>query len=298
MGSGPRTPLGISVCPAEQKEALHHASFGPVSVLGGSSRNFSAKRRQHVREDEPWAVLGVAPTASAGEIKAAYLRAALKTHPDTARVPDAQSTAGDFRRVLQAYKQLAGEQPRAAQARRPPQPAPAAWHSWWYSWQANEERRPRAWPRASKFRPSAVSAKEADTIFREVFNGRGVAEVMQEEMTRAGISSARHGVHTNFMKEALYARLLQQARDTCRQDASRRQESKAGPKQSEVKVDVASRRQESNAGPKRSEAKVDVRRDRWRSKATGAWFVRVRTSMQWPDGRVEETVADKPLYRL
>mmetsp|Transcript_141979 Transcript_141979/g.258067 ORF Transcript_141979/g.258067 Transcript_141979/m.258067 type:complete len:278 (-) Transcript_141979:13-846(-) len=260
------------------REALHHAKFCPWPVLGGTSRNFSGKQRQPVHEDEPWAVLGVAPTASAGEIKAAYLRAALKTHPDTARGPDAQSTAGHFRRVLQAYRQLTGEQPRVAQARRPPQPAPAAWYSWWHSWQAEQERRPRAWPRAWQPRAPAVSAKEAETLFRKVFNGRGVQEVMKEEMTRAGISSARHGVHMNFMKEALYARLLQQARDTCRQDTSQRQQN--------------------NAGPRQSEAKVDVRRERWRSKATGAWFVRVRTSMQWPDGRVEETVSDKPLYRM
>jgi hypothetical protein len=54
------------------------------------------------------AVLGVAPGASSAEIRAAYKRRALATHPDQG------GSAEAFRAVQRAYEKLSGKQPRRA----------------------------------------------------------------------------------------------------------------------------------------------------------------------------------------
>lgn len=56
-------------------------------------------------------LLGVAPTASQEQIKAAYRRQALKYHPD--KNPDDQQAASRFRRCSEAYAVLSDQQRRA-----------------------------------------------------------------------------------------------------------------------------------------------------------------------------------------
>lgn len=60
------------------------------------------------RCEEPYQVLGLSPKASSQEVKSAYRRLALATHPD--RNPDDQDATANFRRVQQAYERiLAGQ---------------------------------------------------------------------------------------------------------------------------------------------------------------------------------------------
>jgi curved DNA-binding protein CbpA len=56
-----------------------------------------------------YAVLGVEPTASAAEIKAAFRRAAKEAHPDRS---DSEDAAARFRRVNEAYRVLSDPEQR------------------------------------------------------------------------------------------------------------------------------------------------------------------------------------------
>lgn len=51
--------------------------------------------------DNPWVELGITPDASASEIRRAYRQAALRTHPDVNKTPEA---AEKFRRIAAAYE--------------------------------------------------------------------------------------------------------------------------------------------------------------------------------------------------
>src|SRR3972149_8716087 len=57
-------------------------------------------------------VLGVNRDASAGEIKKAYRKLAMKHHPD--RNPDNPKAEGQFKEAKEAYEMLSDEQKRAA----------------------------------------------------------------------------------------------------------------------------------------------------------------------------------------
>jgi DnaJ-class molecular chaperone len=60
--------------------------------------------------DDPYAVLGVEPSASAAEIRRSFRRLALRLHPDRAGA----SSTGAFQRVARAYALLANETARRA----------------------------------------------------------------------------------------------------------------------------------------------------------------------------------------
>ncbi len=75
----------------------------------------------HPDQEDFHAVLGVRPTATLEEIKAAYRARAKSLHPDLN--PDANTTA-EFLRVKRAYAALSN--PRHRQRQAPPSPAPTA----------------------------------------------------------------------------------------------------------------------------------------------------------------------------
>ena len=60
-----------------------------------ASRRFSS---------DPYQILGLQPTASPEDIRRAYLRAAIRTHPDSAECHGQAAEA--FRRVSEAYQRL------------------------------------------------------------------------------------------------------------------------------------------------------------------------------------------------
>ena len=62
--------------------------------------------------DDHYQVLGVPPTASLEQIKAAYRRQAVKHHPD--RNPESAKASAEFRRCSEAYQVLSDPRRRAA----------------------------------------------------------------------------------------------------------------------------------------------------------------------------------------
>ena len=56
-----------------------------------------------LRDESPWGILGVAPGATQAEIKTAYRKRALETHPD--RNPD-KADGEAFKKVQAAYEKL------------------------------------------------------------------------------------------------------------------------------------------------------------------------------------------------
>ncbi|CAK0881104.1 unnamed protein product, partial [Prorocentrum cordatum] len=146
---------------------------------------------------DPHAILGVRLSATRQELKAAYRRAALRTHPDVAPPgAGARGAAEQFRRVAEAYRYLTS--PLGARAALRPAAAGGG--------AAGVQEAPSWRPRHS-----TVGPEEAERLFRRAFGGRGVEEVMREESEREGLSGARHGAFAALMQQGLYARLLQRA---------------------------------------------------------------------------------------
>lgn len=55
-------------------------------------------------EDDPWSILGLKPGASQDEIKSAFRKKAIETHPD--RNPHLKGDGAPFRRVKAAFDKL------------------------------------------------------------------------------------------------------------------------------------------------------------------------------------------------
>ncbi|CAE8623887.1 unnamed protein product, partial [Polarella glacialis] len=159
--------------------------------------------RQGFADEDPYAILGVRIGASASEVRAAYLRAALQTHPDVlaagAEAKQSAESDKDFRQILDAYQRLRAGAWSPSVARRPYRPAEGGAGPW-ATRTAHTDGRPPF---------SAVSQDQADKLFRAVFGGRGVEDMLKEEFDRLGV---KPGVHGAVVREGIFARLLREAR--------------------------------------------------------------------------------------
>ncbi|CAK9071790.1 unnamed protein product [Durusdinium trenchii] len=150
--------------------------------------------RTYAGVEDPYKILGLHPGASAEEVRAAYLKAAIQTHPDSASTSQAGVAEEAFRRVSEAYQRLRSRQ-------RAQQTGKAANNSRSFA------------PGAStglNGRPpfSTVSDEQAEQLFQAAFSGRGVDQMLDEELARFNI---KPGVHAAAVKEGIYARLLRAA---------------------------------------------------------------------------------------
>jgi len=66
------------------------------------SRFSDAEIKEIIGEESPWKILGLTPGATQKEIRSAFLRLALETHPD--RNPHLDGS--EFRKVRAAYEKL------------------------------------------------------------------------------------------------------------------------------------------------------------------------------------------------
>lgn len=94
-----------------------------IGIAGANSDSASARRRMRVAsvprmaglDADPYEVLGIAPDADDTTIKKAYRRAALRSHPDVSREPNAKER---FMKIQEAYAILSDPSKRAAYDRR------------------------------------------------------------------------------------------------------------------------------------------------------------------------------------
>lgn len=109
---------------------------------------------------DPYAILGIPPSANADEVRAAFRRQARRFHPDVSKEPDA---AARFAAVAAAYEQLTAPPDRRTPDAAPPAPGPAPG------------------PRASV--ADEVDREEAAEVYDAFFTGR-------EASSRAGSRNA------------------------------------------------------------------------------------------------------------
>eukprot|EP00434_Breviolum_minutum_P039168 symbB.v1.2.034771.t1/scaffold4545.1/size38247/4 len=206
---------------------------------------------------DPYKILGVRQGASQEEVRAAYLKAAFLTHPDskdsaagTTEVHDAEEA---FRRVSEAYQRL-----RSRGKGKPSNSRVVASH----------DGRPPF---------SSVSNEQAEKLFQAAFSGRGVDEMLDEELARFNI---KPGVHATAVKEGIYARLLRAALAA----------SQLAPAQDQA--EGFSRNLGCDHWPR-----LEVQRETLHGD-DGIRRLRIRTITRWPNGRKEEHIVEKPVYRL
>mmetsp|Transcript_98243 Transcript_98243/g.174921 ORF Transcript_98243/g.174921 Transcript_98243/m.174921 type:complete len:227 (-) Transcript_98243:37-717(-) len=201
---------------------------------------------------DPYSLLGIAPRASQLEIKAAYRRLALKTHPDRHG-----GSAEDFKRAALAYEMLSDPTSKLAKSGR-------AWH---YTPPAN-------WGAvAGPLRQGplrTVSEAEAERIFREVFGGRSVKQVLEDEADRRVDGSlVDHGIFSACIREAMFTKLLLEA---------------------QAKAEM-----QKHVG--HGESSTITTREKLTTE-DGKGFIKVKHITYWWDGRVETDVIMKERHRL
>jgi len=250
---------------------------------------------------DPYTTLGVARGANGDEIKEAYRQAALRTHPD---MPEGSAEA--FRLVGEAYRQLSDPVARLGARLR---------DRYRNGDGPGSLRTPAGGVGTWAPRPGlrAVRPERAEELFRQAF-GRGVDEVLDEEMERLGVAS---GVHSNAIREAKFAELLTRARATAAGGApwsggqrssaataeQRRPQSDPSPPeapqpaQAEGEASPVAERRPEAAVPS-TEGHVELPTRRKLTTVMGVPVVRVIARVRGPDGRIVVSTTDKPVYRM
>jgi X-domain of DnaJ-containing/DnaJ domain len=99
---------------ARERDALYHGRANESSLPGASrpeNGNAHAGGRSDLptpKDTELYDILGVPPTATVGEIKSAYRKAALRTHPDR----NTGSDGSEFKKVGEAFQVLSDDEKR------------------------------------------------------------------------------------------------------------------------------------------------------------------------------------------
>ena len=144
-----------------------------------ASRHFSS---------DPYQILGLQPGASPEDVRRAYLRAAIRTHPDSNECKAAEA----FRQVAEAYQRLRNKKVSRSLGGREANGRPPY---------------------------SAVSQQQAEELFQAAFSGRGVDEMLREELERCHVKPGaklrtylKHP-ETSFANKTIY--LLDLVRPLC-----------------------------------------------------------------------------------
>ncbi|CAE7738884.1 dnaJ, partial [Symbiodinium pilosum] len=125
------------------------------------------------------------------------------------------------------------------------------------------------WPRFC-----SVSQEQAEKLFRDAFSGRGLDEMLREEMGRVPLQP---GVHTAAVREGIFARLLRSAQMASQLPLAEEVTEKPRPEENWPRLDI---QREPFVG------------------SDGYRWVRIYTTARWPNGRKQEHVLEKPVYKM
>lgn len=162
----------VQACPALTAAPFQtYACRPPSSHAFGVARSFSSSSSSR----DPYKVLGVPPTATTDEIKAAYRKLALQWHPDRNQNKRAEAEA-KFKEVAHAYSQVSDPDKREAFRRES-----AGWQGGWPG-NTGSTTRPPHQARQMWRRPdgAAFSQQEAEEIFRQAFGNKSIHEIIKE----------------------------------------------------------------------------------------------------------------------
>lgn len=198
-------------------------------------------------------ILGISQLASKADIKTAYRLAALRTHPDRPGGSDLE-----FKQAAWAYRilcdpSLQAESGSGANTRNP---------------NVNGHHG-LVQRRVGAYDPlRTVNAAEAEQLFRDAFDGKGVEEVLRDMASRhADGRLVNNGLHSACMREALYNKLL---------------------------IEVQERARLQNLlgdGDKTTVVSREIL-----TTEDGKSFVKVKTITYWRDGRVENDIVMKERF--
>ena len=187
---------------------LVHRFLLRCSACGASSRSrlfFASAAR--LQNGDFYQLLGVSPSASQEEIKAAYRKAALQWHPDRQAGANKAQAEEKFKLLSQAYTTLSSpeqrrlyDQGRAHTATGGSRQQEWARRSWEQQTQTQAQRGPgqRAWPDAG------FSQSEAERAFREAF-GSNLEELLrraQQAQRASGRGSPIDDLFGDILRQA------------------------------------------------------------------------------------------------
>eukprot|EP00758_Cryptobia_borreli_P012859 Tbor_TRINITY_DN5784_c1_g1::TRINITY_DN5784_c1_g1_i2::g.19783::m.19783 len=152
---------------------------------------YTCKRlQQRAGASDHYTTLGVSPTASTEEIKAAYKRLALQYHPDRNTSPGAEDT---FKGLSEAYSIIGNKEKKeeydAMRRGMGDRPSPG------YGTYSSSRGAAATPPQGQYHQARQMSREEAETLFYEIFKGAGMNfEQMTRDMER-DFAKSRGGVY-------------------------------------------------------------------------------------------------------
>lgn len=159
------------------------------SAFGWTPRLLSTPLRLQSSSQDFYQTLGVSPSASQDEIKAAYKKLALEFHPDRNKAADAEEK---FKTISEAYSVVGNKSKRkdydAMRAYGSPGSAGSYQSSSSSSGNYNDGGRPANPFGGANVRYQHILKEEADRLFRDIFGGMQVDQIfrdMDQQMRRS-----------------------------------------------------------------------------------------------------------------